>query len=497
MTRSSLPARLPRSAALRALAALLFASAGALGACGAEEPPAAGAAAGAAPSPAVRAPEYDHVVLVTFDTLRADHLPSYGYVRETAPFFARLAERGVLFENALASVSHTSPSHATMLTGLPPRVHGVRRNGNKLAPTIPSLPALLAQRGFARAAFLGAQFLTGITPGFEHVSKRAPTSPELVDQAIEWVRARGDQPYFLWLHLYDPHRWKHPKLPPAARAAVPGGPQSGSFYDEIARLHGFPALGGGEPFELPWSGADGYGQAHTARSREDVLRFVDDYDKLIRFADSQAERLYAALEPPGTARKGLWILTCDHGEGLGSHGYEGHGGRIYNEQLRVGLLFHATDGSLAPRRVSELVGHMDLLPTLSELFGLAWRAPDDELFGRSLLPLLAGARGFPERVFFAEQRRAEDAEAGDAGELVAVQDRRHKLIRDPDGSEQFYALADDPLELHDLGPSAPRHAELRAALARYLQFYSGLAAAELEEPAPEFLEELQDLGYAR
>jgi len=439
---------------------------------------------------------YDHVVLVTLDTLRADHLPSYGYTRDTAPFFAKLASEGVLFEHALASVSHTAPSHATMLTGLPPRVHGVRRNGNKLAPSVLSLPDLFAAKGFAGAAFLGAQFLSGIAHGFEHVSRKAPQSPELVDQAISWVRGRGEQPYFLWLHLYDPHRWKRPKVPAWAREAVVGKEGSAAFYDELARLHGFPASAGGEPFALPWSGADGRGATHAARSREDVLEFVDDYDALIRFADSEAQRLYEALEK-GSTRRGLWIVTCDHGEGLGSHGYEGHGGRIYNEQLHVGLVFHATDGSLAPRMVSEIVGHVDLVPTLTELFGLEWRAPNAEFFGRSLVPLLRGEDDFPARFFFAEQRRAEDAEAGDGGEMVAIQDARHKLIRGPDGSEELFALGEDPLELHGLGDEDARRAELRAALEARLQFYSGLSSGELEAPAPEFLDELQDLGYAK
>ncbi len=449
------------------------------------------------------APPYDHIVLVTLDTLRADHLPSYGYARDTAPFLARLAAEGVLFENALASVSHTAPSHATMLTGVPPRVHGVRRNGNKLAQGFTSLPELFRERGFASGAFLGAQFLGGIAQGFEHVSKRAPPTPELVDQAIEWARARSEQPFFLWLHLYDPHGWKRPKLPAWARASVVDSrpDDAGSFFDYLARLHGFAELDP-EARDLPWLGADGRGQTHTARAREDVQRFIDDYDALIRFADSEVQRLYAALEGPASPRKGLWIVTSDHGEGLGSHGYEGHGGRIYNEQLRVALLFHASDGTLPPRRREELVGHVDLLPTLAELFGLAWRAPHEEFFGRSLVPLLAGdaaLRAAPaaERLFFAEQRRAEDAEAGDAGEMVAIQDRRHKLIRYPDGHEEFFALTEDPLELHDLGDSGKRHAELRAALEERLRFYSELAQGELEEPAPEFLEELQDLGYAR
>ena len=472
----------------------------AFSACGAEEQahPTGTGAVELAPSAAGKAPPYDHVVLVTFDTLRADHLSSYGYARDTAPFFARLAAQGVLFENALASVSHTAPSHATMLTGLPPRVHGVLKNGNKLPAEVASLPDFLRDRGFASAAFLGAQFLAGIAHAFDHVSKGARPTTELVDQAIAWALERGGQPFLLWLHLYDPHQWKRPKSPAWARAAVVESrpSENGSFFEYLVGVHGLPALAPGSSGEVPWSGADGRGFKHTSRSRDDVARSIDDYDGLIRFADSEAERLYEALER-GAERRGLWILTCDHGEGLGSHGHEGHGGRIYNEQLRVGLLFHATDGSLPPRRATELVGHVDLVPTLSDFFGFAWRAPHAEFLGRSLVPLLSGTPGLPERLFFAEQRRAEHAEAGDAGEMVAIQDLRHKLIRYPDGREEFFALDGDPLELHDVGKSDARGEELRAALEARLQFFSGLRSGELQDPSPEFLEELEDLGYAR
>jgi arylsulfatase A-like enzyme len=386
-----------------------------------------------------------------------------------------------------------------MLTGVPPRVHGVRRNGNKLAGPSVSLPELLRERGFGSAAFLGANFLSGITGDFDHVSAAAPTTPQQIDRAIEWARARGGRPSFLWLHLYDPHRWKRPKLPAWAREAVVDSRprESGSFFDYVSRLHGLTAAGPAGQRRLHWWGADGHGQKYSERSREEVLEFIDDYDGLIRFADSEIQRLYEALAGEASPGRTLWIVTCDHGEGLGSHRYEGHGGRIYNEQLRVALLFHATDGSLTPRRVTELVGHMDLLPTLAELFGLDWRAPHEEHFGRSLVPVLRGTGALPERLLFAEQRRAEDAEAGDAGEIVAIQDLRHKLIQNPDGSEEFFALDDDPLELRELADPGRRRDELRAALEQRLEFFSGLSTRKLEEPAPEFLEELQDLGYAR
>lgn len=494
----------------------------ALGACGAGEAPSPtpathespGPSAPAALEPAVvaepRAPAYDHLVLVTFDTLRADHVASYGYRRATTPFLDQLARLGVQFDNALCSVSHTAPSHATMLTGLPPRVHGVRTNGNKLENSAASLPALLRPRGFASAAFLSAGFLRGIAGAFDkvHVGQGAP---DLVDKALRWAAEQGERPYFLWLHLYEPHKWKRPKFPAWAREEVVASwsDEGGSAYDYLARLHGFRESPPGAPFDLAWSGGDGMGRQHRPESPDEVQQYIDDYDGLIRFADSHVRRLYEGLEPlsshPGThssstsstKRKGLWMLTSDHGEGLGSHGYEGHGGRIYNEQLRVSLVFHATDDSLPARRVSELVAHLDLLPTLAELMGFAWAPPHPEFFGRSLVPLLDGSsRDFPARLIFAEQRPAA-GESSDRGEIVAIQDLRHKLIRNPRGDEELYHLEEDPLELRDLAGADARLAELRAALEERLRYYAMLGGAEVEEPDPEFLEELRDLGYAR
>jgi arylsulfatase A-like enzyme len=383
-----------------------------------------------------------------------------------------------------------------MLTGLPPRVHGVRRNGNKLAAEIPTLARLLTERGFACGAFLGAQFLGGIAQDFEHVSKRATASSALVDDALAWIEARGAQPTFTWLHLYDPHRWKLPKVPAWTREALAEPARSeADLFAELAARHGL--LPADESGAIPWQGGDGKGGKHLARTRQEALQAIEDYDALIRLADSEAQRLYDTLARVRPGRRTLWILTSDHGEGLGSHGYEGHGGRIYNEQLRVALLFHASDRSLTARRESASVGHIDLLPTLAELFDLPWRVPHAEFYGRSLAPLLAGPSQFPARLFFGEQRRAEDAEAGDAGEMVALQDARHKLIRYPDGREEFFALDEDPLELRPLPEDHARRAELRAALEARREHFATQAAGDLAEPAPEFLDELQALGYAR
>lgn len=500
-----------------------------VGGCSGSAPPAAGADAAAHPSADAAKPSgpasgpqpslpppFERVILVTIDTLRRDHLQSYGYARETAPFFERLAHDGVLFQNAFAAVSLTAPSHATMLTGVPPRVHGVRKNGTKLPGDRPTLQTMFGAADYATAAFLSVQFLKGIAGGFEHVSADAPEAHELIDGAIDWAHAQRDKPFFLWVHIYEPHKWKaffatQPATSkirarqaairrlqePARQAVIASTPkEAGSFYDYLAQLHGLPAVAPGAPFELPWSGLDSRGEEQGPGSREELIEFIDSYDGLIRYADDEVRRLYEALEAPGSHGRGLWILTADHGEGLGSHGYEGHGGRVYNEQLHVPLLFHASDHSLPQRTIDALVQHLDLVPTLAELNGFAWAPPNQEFFGRSLVPLLAGKEdGFAARFTYAEQHSREDSGAQD--QLFAIQDRNGKLIRHLDGSEEFFQLRDDPLELAPRSSEEARRVELRSRLDASLELYSRFASGEAQEVAPELADELQALGYAR
>lgn len=445
--------------------------------------------------PEAAQPAYERVVLVTIDTLRADHLPSYGYPRATAPFLERLAQKGVQFENALALMPHTAPSHASILTGLPPSLHGVLQNGEVLAAEVPDLAELFSSAGFATAAFLSVNFLSGIAGGFEHVEAKTQTAQPLIDSAIAWVRAQQRGRFFLWIHLYEPHRWKKPEfVSPEALAAVRAGTSvaPAQLYSTLAKLHGLPDPPPGEPFLMPWDEVLPNGQKERAPTREAFLALTDAYDALILQADRELQRLHGALQGLGLPGGTLWIVTADHGEGLGSHGYAGHGALVYNEQIRVPLVFHATDGSLPARRVEALVQHLDLLPTLAELLGAEVRTPNAEFLGCSLLPLLRGSgSALPQRFAFAENRRTSE---GHPGGVYSLQDTTRKLIL-ADGRGRLFRLEDDPLELQGLEPTGPEYEELRARLEDYLQLISRNVGEGTEGPAAEWLEELRDLGY--
>jgi len=484
------------------------------GACGHGSPP---PAPGAWPVSVVREAEhqeYERIVLVTIDTLRADHVSSYGYPRATTPFLDSLAARGVRFARAYASVSHTAPSHATMLTGLAPAVHGVLQNGGQLDPAAENLGALFGSSGFETAAFLNVKFLSGIAASFGHVEvcavggergkRHMLTGADVTDAALRWLGTeRTNARFLLWVHLYDPHKWKDLVL---EREQTPGplweGTSPADFSARVLALHGLPPSEPGVPYRFDWTVEKNTRLEEReldVQTLEGFMRCVDAYDQLTLFADRQVQRLYEGLEALKLPGRTLWVVTADHGEGLASHGVAGHGSRIYQEQLHVPLVLHASDGSLAPRVVDELVAHVDLLPTLAETLGASVRGRERVYDGRSLWPLVrAAGASWPARPLFAQRRPAENANDPDQTEIYSLQSAGAKYILHEPGPDEFFDLAADPRELHDLGEGAPAAAELRATLEQRLAILRGLMRSAAGQPVPEeWMDELRDLGYVR
>ena len=280
-------------------------------------------------------------ILVTLDTTRVDALGSYAEAR--TPFLDRLAGEGVVFDNAYSPIPLTLPAHASLLSGLYPLRHGVRDNGLMPLPAAASTLAEAARDAGARtAAFVGAVVLDaafgldqgfdvydGPPPGKEH-AERSATS--VVDAALRWWEGRErDRPFFLWVHLYDPHS---PYAPPAD--------------------------------------LDG------ASARED-------YAGELTYVDRELERLFDAVDTDGALDEVLVCVVSDHGEGFGEHGEEGHSIFCYETTLRVPLILRAprsNPGRLTPgTRSDELVGLVDLRPTIAEALG--WETPPTELDGKS------------------------------------------------------------------------------------------------------------------
>lgn len=426
----------------------------------------------------------DSVVLVTLDTLRADHLGCYGYPRPTTPFLDGLAKRGAWFSNAVATSSHTAPSHASLLTSRYPEQHGVRLNGQGFGPDTVTIASAFRAQGFATAGFTSVRFLQPLSSGFGHFDARTPEvnrsrpAHQTVDSAIQWLEEQDPtQRYFLWIHLYDAHETdarshvSHPDLEAMRRDSRRRGAALSEF---LVREHGVESA-----FD------------------PEVLEEYNRYDAQVAFMDRQLARLHEAVTTGAPDQKVLWAVTADHGEGLGSHGYDGHDKHLYREQLRVPLILA---GAARAGRIDRLVRHVDLLPTLAELTGIEDGLPPD-LEGRSLATLLESPQGdWPIEFAFAQRRPASPGHVkiGPPGQrLYAVQGTRYKYIHDSEGRHELYDLREDPLELHNLAAAAsPPRERLAAWLETTLRrLEDGSHPVDDAVVDDEILRELKALGY--
>jgi arylsulfatase A-like enzyme len=429
---------------------------------------------------------YDRVVLVTIDTLRADHVSALGYRRATTPFLDARARGGVLFTRAQATISHTAPSHTSLLTGLPPLVHGVLHNGYRLDPAAVDLARVFAAAGFETAAVVNTEFLAGVAAWFRTVKPTTERGEEVTRLAREWLTGeRESERFLLWVHYFDPHRWKDLAVEVEGEKLWRGATPEG-FEEYVLELHGLTRE---SLLAQRWETV--LGKPVELDSVERYLRFVDAYDTLVRYADQQLETLHAAVEALALPGRTLWVVTADHGEGLASHGTDGHGGHIYQEQLHVPLVLWASDGSLAPRRVDALVSHLDLFPTLVEALGGVVRGPEGLVEGRSLWPLARGEGTPGPRAVFAQRKPTGEA-------LFALVGERHKLLELERTGDELYDLAADPRELENLLDALPAERdELAAELARRLELFRRYERGTEQEIPAEWLEELRDLGYVR
>ncbi len=430
------------------------------------------------------------IFLVTIDTLRADHLGLYGYPRATSPFIDSLGKEGLVFETAFASISHTAPSHASLFTALHPAQHGLLVNGEELHESLLTLAQLYRGQGYRTAGFTTVSFLQGLAAGFDELSYESRFHPAstILGKAREWIRALpAEEKLFVWIHLFDVHEWNQEKHvdPEALRAIRRRNELRGeALLDYLEREHGTK-----------------FGQG-----REKVLRSINRYDGQVLSTDQALARFFETLEGEGLADDALWVVTSDHGEGLGNHDYMGHGKTVYNEQIRVPLVFYFSDRRLAPRRVRGLVRLVDVAPTLAEVAGASFDAQVVPTTGKSLLPLMVSDRhGWDVKTVFSQRRPADAkrlSQGWHPGDVFAIQSDRHKVIAYSQGEPELYDLASDPFELHDLAgePAAGDPGDESARMLEGLiRRYRAMAAQGRDLGSgiinPEYIEELKALGY--
>ncbi len=453
---------------------------------------------------------YDNVVLVTIDTFRADHASCYGYQRRTTPFLDSLADRGAVFERTISSLPFTAPSHTSMLTGLHPEEHGVLHNGLAMPGDAVTAASLFRQAGFETAAFLNVEFLADVANDFDHVSPQPGRESKVVAAVEEYIL--GIEPgsrQFLWIHLYSPHHWMflrelEPRFLDEVRAST--ALSDDELFRYLADLHGMDLERFGDPWDPQLDRTFSGNVSFKIRSQADFLRYVDQYDALIRIADDALERMYRAFHADPERGSTLWLVASDHGEGVLSHMEIGHGNSVFQEQLLVPMVVHASDDSIEPRRVPELTQLVDIFPTFAEAAGFRLEGLDPQLRGRSLWPLLEGEEvDWSERVAFAQRYPThirkesfdqEDVRAGTvpAKELMySLQTEKLKIMRRASGEEAFVDLENDPLELElILEPKTDAMHLLSVELLRKMAQFQRQSDLIFNE---ERLEELEKLGY--
>lgn len=427
-------------------------------------------------------PEPPHIFIVSIDTLRADALAPYGETRVETPTASALAAEGTLFTRAVSPMGITIPVHATMLTGLMPRDHGVRANVHRLAEDVPAIAEDLDAAGYTSASILslGAMnFIAALDRGFDFASDRAEDGREFkrddaetLDMALDWIKRQdGQDPLFMLLHFYNVHS---PHLPTEFTPPMPDG-YDGPLVDGISvetLYNESQALLAGRPDELEALGALYAGEAAEA--------------------DRRAGRFIEALRERGLLENSVVIYLADHGQGLGENDYFGHGPTLEQTVLHVPIIIRDFRERGRARQVTETVGLVDIAPTVLELAGL----DAGNLPGRNLLAL---DESDSPRVYLAEvEQRSSQTEYRPEhfdDEALAAYFEDYKYV-ESDGEQRLYRIDETwgqkirPVELEEL------HESLRIWLADQMQDYrEGKTSSERAELDDEAIEQLRSLGY--
>ncbi len=427
-----------------------------------------------------------NIVLVSIDTLRADHASCYGYERKTTPNLDALARQGVLYERAVSTTSWTLPSHLSMLSGLPISVHGIcddrlwaRKDsrGRRIPPPLRGtlVSETLRDAGYATAGFYTFVFLEdtyGFGAGFdtwqmagknffaddvvgeeffalrmagdkeaiaeltrEHadlLDARRRTSPDAIAKAASWMEQhmvqKPEQPFFLFVHLFDAH---DPYSPPPEHDLFGDPSYTGSVDGHVDHDRD---LGG----ELALRGAD-------------LARQIACYDGGIHFVDDQVGKLLARLKRLGLEKDTLVIVTADHGEAFFEHGSQTHRHDLYMESVHVPLVMRWPGTLPAGARVKGTVGLVDIAPTIASAARARLATP---VVGIDLLPSARGEMGVGRRTYESLLQIFDDTETGRAHiverQVALLRGDQHTIVtycEDLPATAETFDLARDPLEL--------------------------------------------------
>jgi len=375
-----------------------------------------------------------NILLITIDTLRADHVRCLGGRRENTPALDTLAKNGVLFSMCISAASVTGPSVASIMTGATPRRNGVRNNMVVVPEEYVTLPELVSAAGYETAGFTATPVLSsrvGFAHGFDHFGedfeKFENTTPaeynaeELTDLVISWLDDReGEKPFFAWAHYYDPH-WPYT----AHYGAAAGTSIEFEYLMEL------------------------YVKQDVEAIKKDIGRINEFYDQEIFYTDMHIGRLLHALETSGDFDDTLIIVTADHGEELFEHEYYyGHTRSLHDTVLNVPLVIRFPGGCYSGLRVDTVVWTPDVFSTILDLLGKP--APDDTQ-SVSLMPIIMGEVSLSRPVFSMRQ----PANHYRRGKAAAVTSDNMKLISFERGEDLLFDHSNDPGERINLAADMP------------------------------------------
>jgi arylsulfatase A-like enzyme len=427
--------------------------------------------------PEQRLSSHPNVVIISIDTLRADHVGCYGYHRDTTPHLDRLASEGVLFEEAHSPASWTLPAHVSLFCSLYPSTHSIHEKGGRIASDYTQLGEWFLRRGYRTGAFVdggGLSHVYGYARGFDVYQDRTIGIARILPHALEWWTAQpSGYPRLMFIHFYDVHD-------PYGNAE-----EYRKLFHPQPDYHRLPDF-----FSATLEFRESVERGDQILIDEDIAHLLALYDGDLFYSDEKLGGFFDTLRGRGEWDSTLVVVLSDHGEEFLEHGSLFHGHTVYQELLHVPLVVKFPKGEWAGTRVKELASLIDILPTLADWMG---EEPASEWQGQSLIPLISGGD---------EQREAIYGER--EGEFKKIAPDFHLIVYpEPASSDKRPELYDarfDPAEQFDLfdeaGPWAGEEASLVHDIRSRLMDES-IGADQRSLTDPELEEQLKALGYVR
>ena len=453
-----------------------------------------------------------HIILISMDTTRADHLSCYGHPFIQTPNIDALAQEGILFEQHISAASSTLVSFTSLMTGTYPHTHGVPRNGFVVDDKNIMLAESLKKAGFMTAGFIGATVLDSefnFDQGFniynadyefsvkmgmgDRAQRRAESVTNSVLNCLKQRSSSGagestkNEPHFLFIHYFDPHLPYDAPLPFGGMYR-----KKGTSFDSS--------------MEATRQSRELLAKTNSQLAQELANSYHAEYCAEITYCDYHIGRLLEGLKKHGIFDKALIILTGDHGETINEHFNKiQHGGSVYDTEIRTPLIIRFPGGQFGGRRIPRLVSNIDIVPTINHLLGLE---DNEYIEGQSFAGLIDGPLG-PRSPVFSEatqpwwnSRFDDDPLWPNRGKYQCIRTLRHKyMFRLPDHKFGFYDLQNDPMEQNNLLKSiSASEAELVESLRSNLEDWRNdvcLIALPKQLDSEKAMQMLRSLGYVR